>query len=143
MDGDQADGPLALERTEPFHDLAGRQAELAVARHFDGDEIAVLRAAGVAGGNRRLAAKLLLVDRYQPTAAVRQAAKNTEHAVLGAVDEFYDAAANLLFICLLDAQQRAVANAGNFPGPRTPRYGNMDDRRRAVRLFVPFCRPRQ
>ena len=71
MDRDQADGALALERAEPLHDRAGRQAEPAVARHFDRDEIAVLGAAGVVARDRQFAAELLLVDRHQAAAAVR------------------------------------------------------------------------
>ena len=43
----------------------------------------------------------------------------------------------------LDAQQRAIADAGDFAGPRAARRDDVDDRRRAVRLFVPFGRPRQ
>ena len=75
--------------------------------------------AGVARGDGEFAAELLLVDRHEPPAAVRHAAENTEHAVLGAVDEFDDAAARLLVVCSLDAQQRTIADAGNFAGPRT------------------------
>ena len=143
MDGDQTDRPLALERTEPLHDFAGQQAELAVARDFDGDEIAVLGTAGIARGDCGLAAKLFLVDRNEPATAVRQAAKNAEHAVFGAVDEFYDAAARLLVVCLFDAQQRTIADTGNFSGPRAAGHGEVDHRRRAMRIFVPFRRPRQ
>ena len=43
----------------------------------------------------------------------------------------------------LDPQQRAVADAGDFAGPRAAQRGNADDRWRAVGLFVPFGRPRQ
>ena len=43
----------------------------------------------------------------------------------------------------LDAQQRAVADAGDFTRPGAARGGDVDDRGRAVRLLVPFGRPRQ
>ena len=48
VDRDQADRAFALERAEPLNDRAGWQAEPAMARNFDGDEIAVHGAAGVA-----------------------------------------------------------------------------------------------
>src|SRR5580658_831039 len=143
VDGDQADRPLVLKRTKPLHDLAGRQTELAVASDFDRDKIAVFRAAGVGGSDGSLAAKLFLVDRNEPPAAVWQAAKNAEHAMLSAVDEFYDAAARLLLICLFDAQQGTIADTRNFSGSRAARHGKMDDWRRPVRVFVPFSRSRQ
>ena len=142
VDGDQADRPLALERTEPLNDGTGLQSEFAVTRNFHGDKIAVHRAAGVGAGNGDLAAKLFLVDRHQPAAAIRQAAKDTEYAVLGPVDEFYDAAGRF-FVGLLDAQQRPIADAGNFSGPGAAEDGDVNDRRCAVRLLVPFRRPRQ
>ena len=63
--------------------------------------------------------------------------------MLGAIDEFYDPAAFLFFVRLLDANERAVADAGDFARPRSPRRGDADDGRRAVRLLVPFGRPRQ
>ena len=49
MDGDQADGALALERAEPLDDGAGGKPEPAVPRHLDRDEIAVDRARGGVG----------------------------------------------------------------------------------------------
>ena len=143
VDRDQADRPFALERAEPLHDRAGRQAEPAVARHLDRDEIAVLGAAGAVARDGQFAAELFLVDRHQPSAAVGQAAKNAEHAMLGAVDELDDASAGFFFVGFLDAQQRAVADAGDFARPRAARGGDADDRRRAVRFLVPFGRPRE
>ena len=44
---------------------------------------------------------------------------------------------------LLDAQQRAVADAGNFAGPRLARRQDADRGGGAVRLLVPFGRTRQ
>ena len=80
MDGDQADGALALERAEPLDDGAGGKPKPAVARHFDRDEIAVGRARVAFGGNAEFAAELLFVDRHQPAAAAGKAAKNAERA---------------------------------------------------------------
>ena len=40
----------------------------------------------------------------------------------------------------LDTQQRAVADAGDFAGPRLARNMDADVRRLAVRLLVPFGR---
>ncbi len=143
VDGDQADGALALERAEPFDDRPGRQPEPAVARHLDRDEIAVHGAAGVLACDRQFAAELLLVDRHQAAAAVRQTAKNTKHAMLGAIDQLDDAPARFVVAGPLDAEQRAVADAGDFSRPGAARGGDANDRSRAVRLFIPFRRPRQ
>ena len=50
--------------------------------------------------------------------------------MLGAVDELDDAAARLLFAGSFDAQQRAIADAGDFAGPGAARRDDVDDRRR-------------
>ena len=106
-------------------------------------QIAVYRACRGIGGDTEFTAELLFVDRHQPSAAIGQAAKNPQHAVLGAVDELYDAAAGLLLAVLLDADQGAVADAGGFTGLGPARRRDADHRRRAMRLFVPFGRPCQ
>ena len=63
------------------------------ARHdFDGDEIAIRGFQARAGRNRELATELLLVDRNEPAAAVRQCAEHAEDALLGAIDQLDDAA---------------------------------------------------
>ena len=41
MNRDQADGALALDRAKSFNDRAHWQTESAIARHLDGDEIAI------------------------------------------------------------------------------------------------------
>ena len=46
-------------------------------------------------------------------------------------------------LVLLDADEGAVADAGGFAGLGAARRRDADHRRRAVRLFVPFGRPRQ
>ena len=78
-----------------------------------------------AGRDRELAAELLLVDRDEPAAAVGQRAEDAEHALLGAVDHLDDAAGVadrvVVLAGFLDAQQRAVADAGDFAGPRAAR----------------------
>ena len=43
VNGDDADGALALQRSQSFNHAAGRQAEAWRARRFDGDQVAVLR----------------------------------------------------------------------------------------------------
>ena len=144
MDGDQADGALALERAEPLDDGAGGQAEAAVPRDFDRDEIAVDRARRGVGRNAQFAAELLLVDRHQPPAAAGKAAKNAERAMLGAIDQLDDAAAW--------SPRRLRARCGSARGRRRRRLrpagararrDDADDGRRAMRLLVPFGRPRQ
>ena len=62
-------------------------------RHFDRDEIAVFGAAGMVARDGKFAAELLLVDRHETPAAARHAAKDAEHAMLGAVDQLDDASA--------------------------------------------------
>ena len=96
MDGDQADGALALERAEPRDDGAGGKPEPAVPRHFDRDEIAIDGARGGVGRDAQFAAELLLVDRHQPAAAAGKAAKNAERATLGAIDQLDDAPGRLI-----------------------------------------------
>ena len=125
VDGDQADRALALERAEPLLDARRRQAEAAVAlrpRRRPGRRPARPRRAR---RDRELAAELLLVDRHEPAAAAGQRAEDAEHALLGAVDDLDDAAAMAdrvaLVADLLDAQQRAVADAGDFARPRLAR----------------------
>ena len=96
---------------------------------------------GAAGRNGELLAEHFLVDRLQPAAAVRALAENSQHAVLGMVDDLDDAAAMadaVVFLGLVHVQQHAVADAGGLAGPRLARGVNADFRRRSVRLFVPF-----
>ena len=92
-------------------------------------------------GMTELLAEHLLVDRLQPAAAVRIFAENSQHALLGTVDDLDDAAAvadAVVFFGFLDMQQHAVADAGGLAGARLAHDGNADFRRRAVRLLVPF-----
>src|ERR1017187_5794849 len=96
MDRDQADGAFALDRAEPLDDGAGGQTKPAGARNLDRDKIAIRRATGITVRDNEFAAELLFVDRHQAAAATRQAAKNSEHAVLGAIDQLDDATAGFL-----------------------------------------------
>ena len=75
VDGDEAHRALALDRAEPFLDARGRQAEPAVLRDADGDQVAVLGVLGGVARDRQLLAELLLVDRDEPAAAARQRAE--------------------------------------------------------------------
>ena len=81
--------------TEP----AGRPKP-ALARHLDGDKIAVDGAGSALARDRQLATELFLVDRNKPPAAVGQSAKNAEHALLGAVDQLDDAAVGFFAVAL-------------------------------------------
>src|SRR6202049_5068452 len=132
MDRDQADGALALDRAKSFNDRAHWQTESAIARHFNCNKITVDGTAGAVGRDRHLAAELFLVDRHQPSAAAGKPAKNAEHAMLGAVQKFYDARGGFLLAARLDAQQHAVADAGDFARARPPRHDDADDGWRAV-----------
>jgi hypothetical protein len=143
VNGDQADGTLGLERAEPLYDPPGRKSNASVSAHFDGHEIAVGGAGCCVCGNRKFAAELFLVDRNEPAAAARKRAENTERALFGAVDKFYDASARFVACGPLDAKERAIADAGDFVGAGVARRMDADDRRRAVDLFIPLGRPRQ
>ena len=143
VDCDQADRALGLERTEPLFHLARGQPIAASAQKLDGDQIAVLGLHAVAPGNGKLAADVLLVDRHQPAAAVGQLAENAQHAMLGLIEQFYDAAARMgdlvLVVRVLDAEQHAVADAAGDAGMGAP--GDVHENfRRAAALLVPFGR---
>ena len=114
-----------------------------MAGDLDGNEIAVGRACGRVGRNGDFAAELLLVDRHQAAAPAGDAAENAKRAVLGAVDQLDDASARLVIARPLDAQQRAITDAGGFARPGTARRRDADDGSGAVRFLVPFGRPRQ
>src|SRR6266540_6847060 len=113
---------------------------------FGGNEIAVFGAFGSARWNSELATELLFVDRRQAPAVARQCPKNAEHAILGTVDYFYDAAGvpdRLIFITgFFDAQQNAVPYTGDLAGPRTTWNHDPDLGWSAVRLLVPLGRQR-
>jgi hypothetical protein len=143
MNGDQAHGAFGLERAEPIDDAAGGKAKPSLPAHLDGNEITVGGAGGRVGGNRKFAAELLFVDRNQPAAAVRKRAENAERAMFGAVDKLYDPSACFVSGRPLDANERTVADAGDFVGTGPARRMDADDRRRAVGLFIPFGRAGQ
>ena len=144
MDRDQADRFFARQRAEPFLDLAGGQSETARAHQIDADEIAVLGAAGV--GLARCSVRGRPVScRPEPAARRHRAAlrKIPSSARLRVIDDLDDAAA--IGRCprsrrLLDAQQRAVADAGGGARLRPARHMDADFRRGAVFLLVPFGR---
>src|SRR5271156_6406937 len=142
MNGDEADGPLGLQRAKPLDDGAGGKSKPAVAGDFNSDKIAVDRSGGRFGRDRKLPAELLLVDRHQAAAAAGKFAENAERAVLGAIDQLDDATGDFL-TGPFDANERAVADAGHLARPGAAWRGNVDHRRRAVRLLIPFGRARQ
>ena len=142
VDRDQADRALALERAEPFLDARGRQAEAALRDQLDRDQVAVLRVRGRAGGDVEFAPGLLLVDRHEPPAAVRQRAEHADLALARAVEHLDDAAgvADRVAVLagLLGAGQHAVADAGDFGGARLARDMDADARGFAVRVARPI-----
>jgi hypothetical protein len=143
VNGDQAHGALSLERAESLDDASARQAKSSVPAHLEGNEVTVGSARCRLGGNCDFAAELRLIDWNEPAAAARKRAENTERAVFGAVDEFYDASADVLSGGPLDAKERTVADAGDFVGASAARRMDADDRRRAMERFVPLGRTGQ
>ena len=74
---------------------------------------------------------------------MRDFSENSEHAVLGMINDLDDTSAmtnSVLVFDVLDAQQHAVADPGSFTGPRLARQVNTDFRCRAMRVLVPFVR---
>jgi hypothetical protein len=114
-----------------------------VSAHLDGNKIAVGGARCRLGGNREFAAELLLIDRNEPAAAARKRTENTERAMFGAVDKLNDPSARLFPRGPLDAKKRAVADPGDLLGAVAARCMDVDDRRRAMELFVPLGRAGQ
>ena len=136
-----------LQRAQPLGHARAREPVTAAARrHLDRDQIAVARVGAGAGGNRKLAAELLLVDRLDPSAAARGRAENAEHALLAAIDELDDAAGVMerlvLLAAVLDPQQDAVADAGNLVRPRAAWNPDADLGGGAVLGLIPFGRDR-
>src|SRR5581483_10843996 len=117
-------------RAQPLDNASSRQAEASCARGLDGNQIAIFGIGGSAGGNRKLLAEHFLVDRLQAAAAVGDLSEDPQHAVFGVIDDLDDAAAvtdaGLFIICLLDAKQDAVADAGGFTRMRLAQNGNAD-----------------
>ena len=142
VDGDEAHRAFALDRAEPFLDARDRQTETAVLRDADGDQVAVLGVLGGLARDRKLLAELLLVDRDEPAAAVRQSPENAERADLGLVDDLDDAAgiADAVLTGFFDPEQRPVADAGDFARPWPAPCCDPDSRYRAVGVLVPFGR---
>ncbi len=141
VNGDQADRLFAGERAEPFDHPSAGQAQARRAAGLDRDQVAVLGVAGGASRNSELLAEHFLVDRLEPSAAVRVFAEDPQHAVFGPVDDLDDAAGvadAVVFVDFLDAQQHTVADAGGLAGAHLARRVNADFRRRAVRFLVPF-----
>ena len=94
MNGDQADRFFAVDGAEPFAHSRRQKAETARAQDVDGDEIAILRRAFVAGANLEFAAiDVFLVDRHDPAAAAQCGAKDAEHLGLRARQKLDDAPA--------------------------------------------------
>jgi hypothetical protein len=74
---------------------------------------------------------------------VRHFPKNTEHTVLGMIDDLDDTPAMadaVIFINLVNSQEDAIANTGSFPRPCVARLMNADFRGRAMGGLVPLVR---
>jgi hypothetical protein len=111
-------------------------------RHLDRHQIAIDGARGRIRGDRKFTAELFFIDRDEAAAAAGEAAKDAERAMLRSVDKLYNPPARFLVRRPFDANERAVADAGNFTGAGAARRDDMDDGGRAVDLFVPLGRPR-
>ena len=141
VDRDQADRLLARQRAEPLLHLAGSEAIAARAHEIDADEVAVLGAAGIRWRDVQFAAGLLLVDGNEPAAAAGGLPEDAEQPRAGVIDHLDDAAAierAVALIQLLDAHQRAVADAGGGSRLRAARHVNADFWRGAAFFRVPF-----
>ena len=141
VDRDQADRLLARKRAEPLLHLAGGEAIAARAHEIDADEVAVLGAAGIRRRDVQFAPGLLLVDGHKPPAAAGGFAEDAEQPRAGVIEHLDDAAAierAVALIQLLDAHQRAVADAGGGSRLRAARHVNADFWRGAAFLGVPF-----
>ena len=79
LDGDERDVALAGDVAEPFLDARRRQAVTATAHHFDGNELARLRAIILAGLDLQFMA-CLLVDRHDARSLPLGMAEDAEHA---------------------------------------------------------------
>ncbi len=141
VNGDHAHGAFGLERPEPFADPRALQPVAGGPRHLGGDEIAILRIRGCARGDGELLSELFLLDRGKPAAAARKAAKNSQHPVLGTIDDLDDTAlmANGV-LDLLGSEQCPVADSRDLSRPAAARNMDANFRRRTMGFLVPFRR---
>src|SRR5215469_12833594 len=138
MDRDQADGALVFERTESLPDPRDRQTVAAFARDIGCDQVTVAGMCGRVGGNAQFPSQLFLVDWNEPPPAAGERAEDAEYAMLGAVDDFDDAAAGSSFGRLLDPQQGAIADARSLARTGLAGRPDQDFWGETVDLFVPF-----
>src|SRR5690606_19290997 len=115
LDGDQADGLLALQGAEPLAHTCLRPPEAALAKHVDRHEVAVAGLAFLARRNVEEGAELLLVDWLQTSAALVERAVDAKHAGRGLGDDLDDASGvGWPFLRgFLHPQQSPVADAGS------------------------------
>src|SRR6185436_17874409 len=117
VNGDDADGALALQRSQSFNHAAGWQAETWRAGGFDRDQVSVLGIGGGASGYRQFLAEHFLVDRLQPAAAMRELTEDAQYPVLGMVDDLDDPTAitnAAIFVGFFNAEQHTVPKSGSF-----------------------------
>jgi hypothetical protein len=143
VNGDDADGALALQRSQSFNHAAGRQAETWRTGGFDRDQVSVLGIGRCASRDRELLAEHFLVDGLQPAAAMRDLTEDAQYAVLGMVDDLDDPTAmtnTAIFVGFFNSEKHAVTESGSFAGVRFAWGGDADLGRRSVCVLVPFVR---
>src|SRR6185295_10550184 len=141
VDRDQADRLLGRERSQPLLHLAGSEAIAARANEIDADEVAVLGAAGIRLCDVQFTPGLFLVDGNEPAATARSLSEDAEQPRSRVIEHLDDAAAikrAFALVQLLDAHQRAVADAGSRSRLRAARHVNADFWRGAAFFRVPF-----
>ena len=143
MNGDDADGVPALQRSQSFNHAAGRQAETWRAGGFDRDQVSVLGIGRGTSGYRQFLTEHFLVDRLQTAAAMRDLTEDAQYAVLGMVDDLDDPTAMtnaVVFVGFFNAEQHAVTESGGFAGVRFAWGGDANLGCRSVCVLVPFVR---
>ena len=84
---DEAHRALGLDRADRLDDARGRGPKSGLAQGFDGDEIAVARFAGLAGGHEIFARRASLLDGKRAARAVGRGAIDGEGARLDLVED--------------------------------------------------------
>ena len=124
VDGDQAHRALALERAEPFLDARGRQAEAGRAAAT----LTAIRSPSCASlvASRGIVSSLPScflstgTSRPPPPGSARKM-PSARALALSMILMTRPGVADVVLAGFLDAQQRAVADAGDFAGPRLAR----------------------
>ncbi len=143
--GDEADLPLVVRIADRFQHARLRDVEASLLGEIEAHEIAVLRRAFVALGDRP-GAQLLAVDGLDAAAAVAVRAEDADQAPLLARQpldrEGFEAIADAGIVDLADARQHAVADADARLDVdlRPARLARRDQNFGALALFLPHGR---